>query len=30
MKSPDRLSSDNAVWKQDLAWFDGQIEDLTP
>ena len=24
------LSPDNATWKNDLAWFDGQIEELTP
>jgi len=23
-----RLSPDNAEWKQDLAWFDGQIPEL--
>jgi len=23
------LSPDNAVWKRDLAWFDGQIAELT-
>jgi len=23
------LSPDNAVWKSDLAWFDGQIAELT-
>jgi hypothetical protein len=23
-----KLSPDNAVWKQDLAWFDGQIAEL--
>ena len=22
------LSPDNAVWKRDLAWFDGQIAEL--
>jgi hypothetical protein len=22
------LSSDNAVWKRDLGWFDGQIAEL--
>ena len=22
------LSPDNAVWKDDLAWFDGQIAEL--
>jgi hypothetical protein len=23
------LSPDNAVWRRDLAWFDGQIVELT-
>jgi hypothetical protein len=23
-----KLSPDNAVWKSDLAWFDGQIAEL--
>jgi tetratricopeptide (TPR) repeat protein len=25
-----KLSPDNAVWKSDLAWFDGQIKELGP
>jgi hypothetical protein len=24
------LSPDNAIWKRDLAWFDGQIAELAP
>jgi hypothetical protein len=23
-----RLSPDNAIWNQDLAWLDGQIDEL--
>jgi hypothetical protein len=23
-------SPDNSVWKNDLAWFEGQIEELAP
>jgi len=25
-----KLSPDNAIWKKDLAWFDGQIAALDP
>ncbi len=24
------LSPDNAIWRRDLAWFDGQIAELAP
>jgi hypothetical protein len=24
------LSPDNAIWKEDLAWFDAQIAELAP
>ncbi len=30
MEAMTKLSPDNAGWKRDLAWFEGQIAAVTP